>query len=89
MLCWLNFAEAKELIRKSVFDFQTFCQIRDENKHIIDEFETIECSFCQSNHTKMKCPKLHYLPLKQMKIYKYLHNLKIQTNPRKRFLRQF
>lgn len=34
------------------------------------------CSTCPTKHTKMKCPKLHFIPIHQHTIYKYLEQVR-------------
>ena len=57
-------------------DYEHFFIIKDKEKSEFDEFEIIPCTFCGKKvcHTKFRCPKLHYMPIKQLIINKYFHN---------------
>lgn len=72
--------EAKEIMKNVSTDFENYCQIKDKSKHTLDEFEVVPCQYCPTDHTKMGCPKLHYSPLYQMVVYKYLRNIKVFKN---------
>jgi len=51
--------------------------IRDKDDYMLDSFEIYQCNLCQNEyHTKFKCPKCHYIPVKQKVIYSYLEGFK-------------
>ena len=39
----------------------------------------LSCEFCSTKHSKMKCPKLHYMPMKQIIVYRHLEDVKRGT----------
>lgn len=65
-------------------DYIHFCFLRDKNKSTPDEFEVLDCDQCKRGikHTKFTCPKLHFIPIKQMSIYKDIHHSKTSKNKR-------
>jgi hypothetical protein len=69
-------------MQKSRGDYEYFCFLRDKNKNMPDEFEILPCASCKTNHTKFDCPKLHFIPITQHVVNKYLRNCKIDKNVR-------
>ena len=64
-------------------DYHHFCFLRDKNKSTLDEFEVYPCEYCPGkHHTKFTCPKLHFIPLKQLVIYKEQSKERKSRNPR-------
>lgn len=45
------------------------------------------CPHCRTKHTRFCCPKLHFIPIQQHVINKYLRAYQIGTNPRNRLPR--
>jgi len=45
-------------------DYEFFAFLRDKSKNIVDEYETIKCNLCPTNHSYFDCPKYHYIPIK-------------------------
>ena len=72
MIYKLSHDDLLNILRESSMDYLHFCFLRDKNKSNIDEFEVLNCELCKKDqkHTKFTCPKLHYVPLHQMVIYK-------------------
>jgi hypothetical protein len=65
-------------------DYIHFCFLRDRNKTTLDEFEVLTCDVCMDGkkHTKFTCPKLHFIPLKNMVIHKGMRKEKTLKTPR-------
>lgn len=67
----LEYEKLIKNLKESEMDYHHFCFLRDKDKTVIDEFEVFPCEHCPKQfHTKFSCPKLHFIPLKQMVIYK-------------------
>ena len=61
----------------------------DRSNHILDEYEFLECSECKTKHSRMRCPRIHFIPIKQHVINKYLTMVKKTKNKREAFARIF
>lgn len=59
----LNYEPFLEEIQKMKKDYEYFTFLRDKSKHIMDEYETVECQTCNANHTAFDCPKFHFMPI--------------------------
>ena len=80
----LSYDDLISILKDSHMDYLLFCFLRDKNKSTPDEFEVLECEICKNGqkHTKFSCPRLHYIPLHQIVIYKENHSSKISKNKR-------
>lgn len=69
-------------------DFQLFCMLKDRDGYIIDENNLYPCDVCTKEyHSKFECPKLHYFPLKQNIVNRYLLSANKAAEKRKAFYR--
>ena len=75
----------KEILKDKDRDFEELSYLKDKSKHIVDEFEFMNCEHCSSKHLKFRCPKLHYIPIAQQVIYKYMKEGRV--NQRRNFVR--
>jgi hypothetical protein len=57
-------------------DYEYYCYLRDQSKHKVDEYETVDCPDCKSKHTYFDCPKYHFMPLHSQVIAKYIRRQK-------------
>jgi hypothetical protein len=59
------------------YDYEYYFMIKEKDKFLLNEFEIEKCHICQNErHTMFKCPRLHYIPLKQHVIGRYTKGLK-------------
>ena len=72
MISTIEFEKLLEILKNSACDHENFCQIRDKSKHIPDEYEVLNCELCEGKHSKMSCPKVHYIPIEQFVIFGHL-----------------
>ena len=75
----------KEILKLKESDMETFFYLKDKSKHLVDEFEIKKCDCCSSTHLKFRCPKLHYMPLAQEVVYKFIESTR--CNKRKHIKR--
>jgi hypothetical protein len=80
----LSYDDLVTTLKESQMDYIHFCFLRDKNKTTLDEFEVLTCDICKDGkkHTKFNCPKLHFIPFKNMVIHKDSHRNKTAKNPR-------
>ena len=85
----LELERFKEALRASEMDYQLMCILRDRYEYLLDENNVHACPLCPRKfHSKFQCPRLHYCPIKQMAIYRFLDQTKKMKSPRIPFLRE-
>ena len=58
-------------------DIQFFQSFQDkEHNDFEEDFGLILCNECNKKHSKFTCPSLHYNPIPQKIIFKYLNDMK-------------
>lgn len=73
----LTKSEFLDILQQRVADMQFFQSFQDKEHNDYDEdFELIVCDQCNKKHSKFICPRLHYRPISQKVIFKYLNDLK-------------
>ena len=84
----LELERFKEALRASEMDYQLLCMLRDRYEYLLDENNVHACSLCPRKlHSKFQCPRLHYCPIKQMVIYRYLDQTNKLKNSRQEYRR--
>ena len=83
VLYTMDIETLREILKEKDRDLEYFFYLKDKSKHIMDEFEIKKCEFCKSKHLKFRCPKLHYMPIRQQIIYKNINSTKQKKNKRK------
>ena len=59
------------------YDYEYYFMIKEKDKFLLNEFEIEKCHIClNERHTMFKCPRFHYIPLKQHVIGRYTKGLK-------------
>ena len=76
--------DIKDFLRLKKVDFEYFFTVKDQEKEDLNEYEFFTCELCEEgiNHSKFRCPKLHYMPYHQTIIYKSLMAEKKDRNKR-------
>ena len=86
-LSQIDYSVFKEIIKERKYDYEHYCQILDKCQNILDFYEFIECDVCKTKHSKMRCPKLHYIPIRQHVINKFILSDKTSSNKRRKGVR--
>ena len=76
ILYTIGIPEFENILKDKDSDFQFYHEIKHRSKHFLNEFEIINCEFCNEKHNKFKCPRLHYMPIAQQIINRSLHDEK-------------
>lgn len=78
----LSSEDLRNIIEGNPYNYQYYCMMKDKDKNDPSEFETLNCDICKSlsRHTVFNCPKIHYIPLKQLVIIRY--NEKKEEKPK-------
>jgi hypothetical protein len=71
-----------DTLREGHLDYELYCQMKDKSKNKLDEFEVFPCKYCFTKHTKFSCPKLHFIPISQHVVNKYISHEKEGKNER-------
>lgn len=76
------------ILKQSRLDYEHYCVLRDRSEHMLGEDEPHACKECSHEyHLKLSCPKLHYIPLREHVINKYLYGSYRAQRARSAFLR--
>lgn len=89
LIYYLSRTEFEECLKQNSFDYQLWCSARDKDEYLLDENEIYECKICEKGicHDPHGCPKMHYIPIKQHVVFKYLNKTMKAKNPRMKFNR--
>ena len=84
ILYTIDVSEFETILKNKDSDFQFYHEIKHRSKHFLNEFELIVCEFCNEKHSKFKCPRLHYVPLAQHILHRYIYDEKISKCKRRK-----
>jgi hypothetical protein len=74
------------IVRMIKSDFEKYCALRDQD-HFDEILEGLERNICSSKkHSKFECPRLHFMPLREIICLKYKTKCDKGT-PRKHYTR--
>lgn len=69
-------------------DYQLFCLLKDKDEYILGENNLYPCPNCKTEyHTKLECSRLHFIPIKQNVINRYLNKSNKNVQERMVFTR--
>jgi|JI6StandDraft_1071083.scaffolds.fasta_scaffold09392_10 hypothetical protein len=77
----------EEVVRMTKTDFEKYCALRDQDS--FDEvIEGLECRICNTKrHSKFECPRIHFVPLREIICLKYKHRCD-KGEPRRPYIRE-
>ena len=64
-LSQIDFSVFNDIIKERKYDYENFCEIMHKPQCMLDEYEFIVCKFCKTKHSRMRCPKLHFIAIRQ------------------------
>ena len=83
ILYYINNEDLITQLQQTNLDYEHFCSQRDKHHISLDSFELYECEHCVGEfHSKFNCPRLHFIPIKQHVVYRYLKGLKSDRQTR-------